>query len=80
MCLGEYGTVVEVLDVGQAMVRLRSGARVVSLAVLAAEGTQVTSGDVVMVSMGMALRVVDVDDIDDVLDVLDRSIGQEAIG
>ncbi len=62
MCLGRFGTIAEVLDDGRAIVVVDSGAgdtTVVSLAVLIAEGTAVEPGDVVVVSMGMALRVVD---------------------
>ena len=60
MCLGEYGTVVELLDGARAAVRFGDGTqREVSLAVLVAEGTTVTSGDTVAVSIGMALHVVD---------------------
>jgi hydrogenase maturation factor len=61
MCLGKYGTITEVIDVGRAIVRYdgAGGRAEVSLAVLVAEGTTVEPGDVVMVSMGMALRVLD---------------------
>ncbi len=56
MCLGEYGTIVEVIDVGRAMVRFDDGhVREVSLAVLVADGLTVVPGDRVMVSIGMAL-------------------------
>ena len=83
MCLGEYGTVAEVVDVGRASIRFASGTRDVSLAVLVADGTTVTAGDVVMVSMGMALRVVD-DQLADELLAADRLAGprvdQEAFG
>ena len=61
MCLGRYGTIAEVIDVGHAIVEFDEGdsrRAVVSLAVLTAEGTSVEAGDVVVVSMGMALRVV----------------------
>jgi hydrogenase maturation factor len=60
MCLGEYATVVEVIDPARAVVSCRPAGtyRDVSLAVLAAEGTPVVPGDVVMVSIGIALRVV----------------------
>lgn len=57
MCLGEYATVVEVIDVGRAVVRFGDDRlSEVSLAVLAAEGTTVSPGDRVMVSIGMALE------------------------
>ena len=57
MCLGEYGTVVEVIDVGRAIVRYDDGhTREVSLAVLAADGVTVIAGDRVMVSIGLALE------------------------
>jgi hydrogenase maturation factor len=79
MCLGEYGTVAEVVDVGRASVRFASGTRGVSLAVLAADGTVVTAGDVVMVSMGMALRVVDEQLVDDTTVDLSVRIDQEVI-
>jgi hydrogenase maturation factor len=59
MCLGEYGTVVDLIDTGRAVVACRDRDRVVSTAVLVAEGVAVAPGDTVMVSMGMALRVVD---------------------
>lgn len=59
MCLGEYGTVVEVLDPARAVVRFRDGStQQVSLAVLATEGTAVAAGDTVAVSIGMALHLV----------------------
>lgn len=59
MCLGEYGTVVEILDPARAVVRFRDGGtQQVSLAVLAAEGTAVAAGDTVAVSIGMALHLV----------------------
>jgi hydrogenase maturation factor len=59
MCLGEYGTVVELLDGARAAVRFGDGTlRDISLAVLVAEGTTVASGDTVAVSIGMALHVV----------------------
>jgi hydrogenase maturation factor len=62
VCLGEYATVVEVIDVGRAIVRFdtsdaRQRTAVVSLAVLATEGIQVAPGDRVMVSIGMALEL-----------------------
>ena len=57
MCLGEYGTIVEVIDVGRAIVRYADGhTREVSLAVLAADGITATPGDRVMVSIGFALE------------------------
>jgi hydrogenase maturation factor len=58
VCLGDYATIVEVIDVGRAIVRYDDDqTRQVSLAVLAAEGTAVEPGDRVMVSIGMALRL-----------------------
>ena len=58
MCLGEYGTIVDVIDIGRAVVRFDDDTtRQISLAVLAAEGTSVVPGDRVMVSIGMALRL-----------------------
>jgi hydrogenase maturation factor len=62
VCLGECGVVVAVPDPGHALVRLGAGDRRVSLAVLVADGIVVAPGDVVMVAMGLALRVVDGDD------------------
>ena len=60
MCLGEYGTVVELLDDAHAVVRFADGTlRDVSLAVLVAEGVAVDRGDTVAVSIGMALHLVD---------------------
>lgn len=57
MCLGEYATVVEVIDVGRAVVRFGDdGIRQVSLAVLVADGVTVSPGDRVMVSIGLALE------------------------
>lgn len=59
MCLGEYATVVELLDTPRAVVRFADGVtRDISLAVLLAEGTPVAPGDTVAVSIGMALHVV----------------------
>jgi hydrogenase maturation factor len=58
VCLGEYGTIVAVIDVGRAIVGLADGrSSEVSLAVLAAEGISVQPGDRVMVSIGMALHL-----------------------
>lgn len=58
MCLGEYGTVVEIIDIGRAIVRFDDDTtRQISLAVLAAEGVAVAPGDRVMVSIGMALHL-----------------------
>jgi hydrogenase maturation factor len=58
VCLGEYGTIVAVIDVGRAIVGFADGrTSEVSLAVLAAEGTSVRPGDRVMVSIGMALHL-----------------------
>jgi hypothetical protein len=58
VCLGEYGTIVDVIDVGRAIVRYDDRHTcAVSLAVLAAEGICVVPGDRVMVSIGMALEV-----------------------
>ena len=66
MCLGEYGTIVEVIDVGRAIVRYDDGHTCeVSLAVLAADGIAATPGDRVMVSIGMALE---------------REVGEEVVG
>jgi hydrogenase maturation factor len=59
VCLGEYGKVVELRDDARAVVAFDGSRRVVSLAVLVAEGTSVAVGDIVMVSIGMVLRVVD---------------------
>lgn len=59
MCLGEYGTVVELLDDSHALVRFGDGTlRDVSLAVLTVEGATVECGDTVAVSIGMALHLV----------------------
>jgi hydrogenase maturation factor len=58
VCLGEYGTIVDVIDIGSAVARFDDDStRQISLAVLAAEGTAVVPGDRVMVSIGMALRL-----------------------
>jgi len=63
MCLGEYGTVVELLDDAHAMVRFADGTeREVSLAVLVVDGVTVERGDTVAVSIGMALRLVDLEE------------------
>lgn len=59
MCLGEYATVVDVLDDAHAAVRFADGTmRDVSLAVLAVDGVSVERGDTVAVSIGMALHLV----------------------
>jgi hydrogenase maturation factor len=64
MCLGEYATVVELLDPARAVVRFADGvSRDVSLAVLLAEGTPVRRGDTVAVSIGMALHVVSEEEV-----------------
>lgn len=66
MCLGAYGTVVELLGEARAAVRFDDGTvRDVSLAVLVAEGTAVAPGDAVAVSIGMALHRVEQDDEQD---------------
>ena len=58
MCLGEYGTIVDVIDIGRAVARFDDDTtRQISLAVLATEGTSVVPGDRVMVSIGLALRL-----------------------
>lgn len=63
MCLGEYGTVVEIIDIGRSIVRFDDDTtRQISLAVLAAEGVAVAPGDRVMVSIGMALHLETGDD------------------
>lgn len=60
MCLGEYATVVELLDDAHAVARFADGTlRDISLAVLAVEGVAVDRGDTVAVSIGMALQLVD---------------------
>jgi hydrogenase maturation factor len=58
MCLGELGTVTQTDTSGRAMVRFADGSvRQVSLAVLHVDGVRVVPGDVVTVSIGMALDV-----------------------
>jgi hydrogenase maturation factor len=58
VCLGEYGTIVQIVDVGRAVVRFGDDSeRQVSLAVLVAGGTPIEIGDRVMVSIGMALEI-----------------------
>ena len=60
MCLGEYAVIVDVIDAGRAVVLFHDGSqREVSLAVLAADGVEVLPGDVVMVSIGMALELIE---------------------
>jgi hydrogenase maturation factor len=60
VCLGAYGTVVEVLGDARATVRFADGTeRLVSLAVLVADGVTVEPGDDVAVAIGMALHRVD---------------------
>jgi hydrogenase maturation factor len=60
VCLGEYGVVVDLTDTGRAVVHFHDGSRrTVSLAVLVADGVEVRPGDVVMVSIGMALERVE---------------------
>ena len=57
MCLGEFGTVVAVLD-GVAAVEFEDGSvRNASVAGLAADGVALCPGDPVMVSMGLILPV-----------------------
>ena len=64
MCLGEYASIVDVVDIGRAVVRFDDDTtRLVSLAVLAAEGTSVAPGDRVMVSIGMALRLAEGEEV-----------------
>jgi hydrogenase maturation factor len=64
MCLGEYATVVELLDDARAVARFTDGSlHDVSLAVLVAEGTTVERGDTVAVSIGMALHRVDEEEV-----------------
>ena len=58
MCIGEYGTIVDVIDTGRAVVRFDDDTtRQISLAVLAAEGIAVAPGNRVMGSIGMALHL-----------------------
>lgn len=60
MCLGEYGTVVELLGDAHAIVRFADRTlRDVSLAILVVEGATVERGDTVAVSIGMALHLVE---------------------
>jgi hydrogenase maturation factor len=64
VCLGEYGTVVEVRDDARAVVRYADGTlREVSLAVLCAARVTVQPGDIVAVSIGIALHLVDDEEI-----------------
>lgn len=64
MCLGEYATVVELLEPPRAVVRFADGVtRDVSLAVLLVEGTPVGPGDTVAVSIGMALHVLSEEEV-----------------
>lgn len=64
MCLGEYGTVVELLDDAHAVVRFGDGTlRDVSLAILVVEGATVGRGDTVAVSLGMALHLVEDEEV-----------------
>jgi hydrogenase maturation factor len=59
MCLGDVATVVDLVDPAHAVVRLTDGRTgSVSLAVLVADGATVEPGDRVVVSIGMALRLV----------------------
>jgi len=85
MCLGKYGLIVEVIDAGRARVSYQLDeqhndrhddrrSELVSLAVLVAEGLAPRPGDVVVVSMGMALRIVD-----DPEDAASEAIAQEVI-
>jgi hydrogenase maturation factor len=60
MCLGAYGTIVELIGESRAAVRFGDGTqRDVSLAVLVADGVRARAGDVVAVSIGMALHLFD---------------------
>lgn len=57
MCLGEFGTVVDVDEIGAAIEFVDGSVRRVSTVVLMAEGIELVPGNRVLVSMGLALRV-----------------------
>lgn len=79
MCLGAYGTIVELVGESRAVVRFDDGTqREVSLAVLVADGVAVEPGATVAVSIGMALQVVDPDRV--FADLADRTRGTGAPG
>jgi hydrogenase maturation factor len=74
MCLGEVGRVVRVLDERTAVVECAGREVTALLDVVLAEGRAVGPGDVVVVSMGLVLAIVDESELAAGADVSDREV------
>ena len=74
MCLGEIGRVVRLLDERRAVVECAGREVTALLDVVVADGGAVVPGDVVVVSMGLVLGVVDESESAAGADVSDREV------
>jgi hydrogenase maturation factor len=74
MCLGEMGRVVRLLDERTAVVECTGREITALLDVVLAEGGAVRPGDVVVVSMGLVLAIVDETELADGADMSDREV------
>jgi hydrogenase maturation factor len=74
MCLGEMGRVVRLLDERTAVVECADREITSLLDVVLAEGGAVRPGDVVVVSMGLVLAIVDETELADGADMSDREV------
>jgi hydrogenase maturation factor len=74
MCLGEMGRVVRLLDERTAVVECTGREITALLDVVLAEGGAVRTGDVVVVSMGLVLAIVDETELADGVDMSDREV------
>jgi hydrogenase maturation factor len=74
MCLGEMGRVVRLLDERTAVVECAGREITALLDVVLAEGGTVRPGDVVVVSMGLVLAIVDETELADGADMSDREV------
>lgn len=57
MCLGDISRVVGLVGTDRAIVERTGQRSIVSLAVMRADGIQIATGDLVVVSMGLAIAV-----------------------
>jgi hydrogenase maturation factor len=74
MCLGEMGRVLRLLDERTAVVECADREITSLLDVVLAEGGAVRPGDVVVVSMGLVLAIVDETELADGADMSDREV------
>jgi hydrogenase maturation factor len=74
MCVGEMGRVVRLLDERTAVVECTGREITALLDVVLAEGGAVRTGDVVVVSMGLVLAIVDETELADGVDMSDREV------